>query len=167
MKGCNPEPLVGIFWLVGKHLVMDTTPLSEAGKYGDFKIHDGDHVSHWEVMEKRGEVPRDSDYEEHPRGRSNFNTKTQRFTLFADACILRKKNVVAKLMSVMHLPDDTALSYDNNGKLVGEINHFRTTDGKSVTTNTQYNSNTGRPTSQTVNVSESNGICVVALIVGR
>ena len=58
-------------------------------------------------------------------------------------------------------------SYDNSGKLVGEINHFRTTDGKSVTTNTQYNSNTGRPTSQTVNVSESNGICVVALIVGR
>ena len=48
-------------------------------------------------------------------------------------------------------------SYDNNGKLVGEINHFRTTDGKSVTTNTQYNSYNGRPTSQTVNVSESNG----------
>ena len=48
-------------------------------------------------------------------------------------------------------------SYDNNGKLVGEINHFRTTDGSSVTTNTQYNSYNGRPTSQTVSVSESNG----------
>jgi len=31
-------------------------------------------------------------------------------------------------------------SIDNSGKLVGEINHFRTTSGDSVTTNTQYNS---------------------------
>jgi hypothetical protein len=114
MKECSPEPRVGIFWLVGKRLVIDTIPLSEAGKYGDFKIYEGDHVTLWEEMERRGEVPRDSAYEEHPRGRVNFNTKTQRFTLYADACILRKKDVVAKLMSLMHLPDDTALSTDEH-----------------------------------------------------
>ena len=120
MKECSqphaeqPEPRVGIFWLVGTRLIIDTTPLSEAGKYGDFKIYDGDHVTLWAEMEKRGEVPRGSDYEEHPRGRVNFNTRTQRFTLFADAGILRKKNVVRKLMSVMHLPDDTAFSTDEH-----------------------------------------------------
>jgi len=48
-------------------------------------------------------------------------------------------------------------SLDNNGKLIGEINHFRTADGKSVTTNTQYNSYNGRPASQTVSICESNG----------
>jgi hypothetical protein len=48
-------------------------------------------------------------------------------------------------------------TFDNHGKLVNEINHFRTADGASVTTNTQYNSYNGRPTSQTVSVSESNG----------
>ena len=48
-------------------------------------------------------------------------------------------------------------SYDNSGKLVGEINHFRTTDGSSVTTNTQYNSHTGIVTSQTVSVAQPNG----------
>jgi hypothetical protein len=48
-------------------------------------------------------------------------------------------------------------SYDNNGKLVGEINHFRTADGKSVTTNTQYNTYNGHPTSQTVSVADPNG----------
>jgi hypothetical protein len=108
------EPRVGIFWLIGKRLIIDTTPLSEAGKYGDFKIYDGDHVSFWGEMEKRGEVPRDSDYEEHPRGRVNFNTTTKRFTLYADACILRRKNVIRKLMSAMHLSDDTALSTDEH-----------------------------------------------------
>jgi hypothetical protein len=110
----QPEPHVGIFWLVGTRLIIDTTALSAAGKYGDFKIHDGDHVTYWGEMERRGEVPRDTDYEELPRGRVVFDGREQRFTLFADACILRKKNVVRKLMSVMHLPDDTAFSTDEH-----------------------------------------------------
>jgi hypothetical protein len=110
----QPEPRVGIFWFVGKRPIIDTTPLSEAGDYGDFKIHEGDHVTLWAEMEKRGEVPLTSAYEEHPRGRVNFNTRTQKFTLFADACILRKKDVVKKLTMLMHLPDDTALSTDEH-----------------------------------------------------
>jgi hypothetical protein len=110
----EPEPRVGIFWLIANRLVIDTTALSEAGKYGDFAIHEGDHITVWGEMEKRGEVPRDSDYEECPRGRANYNTKTQRFTLYADVCILGEKNVVKELMRVMHLPSDTALSTDEH-----------------------------------------------------
>lgn len=110
----RPEPCVGIFWLVGKRLVTDTTPLSEAGTYGDFIIHEGDHITVWTEMEGRGEVPRGTEYEEHPRGRVNFNTKAQRFTLYADACILRKMTVVRELMSVMHPPEDTVLSVDSH-----------------------------------------------------
>lgn len=45
-------------------------------------------------------------------------------------------------------------SYDNSGKLVSEINHFRTTDGKNVTTNTQFNTFNGRVTSQNVSVQD-------------
>ena len=118
MKGCGQphtgqhEPRVGIFWLIGQRLVIDTMPLSKASKYGDCKIYEGDHITLWSEMEMRGEVPRGSAYEEHPRGRVNFNTKTQRFNLFLDRCILRKKNIVAKLISLMHLPNDTALSTD-------------------------------------------------------
>jgi hypothetical protein len=107
-------PKVGIFWLVGKRLIIDTAPLSEAGNYGEFKIYEGDHVTLWAELERRGEVPRDSDYEEHPRGRVNFNTRAKRFTLFADPCILRKRNVVNKLLRLMNLPDDTALLADEH-----------------------------------------------------
>jgi hypothetical protein len=103
---------VGIFWLIGKRIVIDTMPVSEAGDYGEFLIFEGDHITLWAEMEKRGEVPRDSAYEEHPRGRVNFNTRTKRFALFADACILRKRSVVKKLLRLMHLPEDTALSTD-------------------------------------------------------
>jgi hypothetical protein len=109
-----PEPHVGIFWLVGTRLIIDTTALSAAGKYGDFAIHEGDHVTHWEKLERLGGVPRGSEYEEHARGRVNFNTKTQQFNLYADACILREKSVVKELMRLMHLPDDIVLSRDEH-----------------------------------------------------
>jgi hypothetical protein len=46
---------------------------------------------------------------------------------------------------------------DNQGKLVGEINHFRTADGRSITTNTMHNSHNGRVVSQTVTVVQPNG----------
>lgn len=107
-------PMVGISWLIGKRLIIDTTPLSEAGRYGEFRIFESDHVTLWAEMERRGEVPRDSDYEEHPRGRVNHNARTKQFALFADRCILRKENVMKKLISLMHLPKDTAMSTDEH-----------------------------------------------------
>jgi hypothetical protein len=59
-------------------------------------------------------------------------------------------------------------SYDNNGKLVAEINHFRTADGKSVTTNTMYNGDSGRPVNQNVTVFETDGkVSVTNFINGK
>ena len=46
-------------------------------------------------------------------------------------------------------------SYDNSGKLVSEINHFRTSDGKSITTNTQFNTHNGQVANQNVSVQDS------------
>jgi hypothetical protein len=48
-------------------------------------------------------------------------------------------------------------TFDNNGKLCAEINHFRTVDGRSVTTTTQYNTYNGQPTNQNVTVFEPTG----------
>ena len=48
-------------------------------------------------------------------------------------------------------------TFDNNGKLVAEINRFRTMDGKAITTNTLYNTYNGRPVSQNISVLEPNG----------
>jgi hypothetical protein len=47
--------------------------------------------------------------------------------------------------------------YDNSGRLISEINSFRTGDGKSINTVTSYNAITGRPINQTVAVWEPNG----------
>jgi hypothetical protein len=116
--------MVGIFWLVKGRLIIDTTPLSQAVTYGEFRIYEGDHITFWAKMEKRGEVPRDSDYEEHPRGRVNYNTRTKQFTLYLDRCILRQKSVVKELMTLMRLPADTTLSTD------GHYRCFRCLEGE-------------------------------------
>jgi hypothetical protein len=112
LRAGHPEPQVGIFWLIGPRLVIDSVPLSKASEYADFKIFEGNHISIWDELEKRGEVPRDIEYEEFPRGRANFNIKTQQFNLYLDRCILRKKNVVKRLMRLMHLPENTMQSTD-------------------------------------------------------
>lgn len=56
-------------------------------------------------------------------------------------------------------------TYDNSGKLVGEINHFRAMDGKAITTNTMYDTTSGRPVNQNISVLESNGKVTVSNII--
>lgn len=59
-------------------------------------------------------------------------------------------------------------TFDNSGKLVGEINQFRTGDGKSVTTNTLFNTYNCRPMNQTISVLEPNGkVMTVNIINGK
>jgi hypothetical protein len=108
------EPRFGIFWLVKKTLVIDSTRLSEADDYGDFKTHSRSHLDVWEQFQRDAKVPRESEYEEFPRGRVTYNRKTRRFTLLADSCILRAKGIVTKIMSEMNLPRKTETDIDSH-----------------------------------------------------
>jgi hypothetical protein len=47
------------------------------------------------------------------------------------------------------------ISRDNNGKVVGEINTSRTTDGRTITTNTVYQN--GQAVTQNIAVRDSQG----------
>jgi hypothetical protein len=106
MNRHSPEdvPHVGIFWLLNGKLTIDSTPVGEAEPYGDHLTHPRSHVDVWGQWRLGGKVPSESEYEEFPRGRVMYNTKTQRFTLLADRCILRDKGVVSRIMSELHLP---------------------------------------------------------------
>ena len=100
----KPEPQVGIFWLIDGKPIIDSTPLSEAEDYGDFRTYPRSHIDVWEQWRLGGRVPGESEYEEFPRGRVMFNTKTRRFTLLADKCILKDKSMVSTIMAAMNLP---------------------------------------------------------------
>jgi len=96
-------PEVGIVYLVGDKLWVDATPLTAAGSFGDFAIHERDHYQYWAQLVSGGAVP-DAQYEEYPRGRVAYNTKTAKFLLLADRCILSRKGVVRKILSRLRLP---------------------------------------------------------------
>ena len=120
------EPQVGIFWLVGNNLLLDTTPLSQAEDYGDFKIHSGNHISVWEKFRVAKNVPAEMEYEEAPRGRVLFDVKNRRFGLLADRCILRRKEIVAKIKRQMHLPKDTSERTDSHYRCFSCLQHTST-----------------------------------------
>jgi hypothetical protein len=104
-KNANPAlPNVGIFFLVGKKLLIDRTPVSEGEIYGDFSIHEPGHDAFWEILKHTGAVQQDSEYDDYPRGRVAYNTKTGKNSLFLDRCILKNKSVVKKIMSELNLP---------------------------------------------------------------
>src|ERR1700732_2641834 len=98
------EPSVGIIFLVGKTLLIDRTPISEGEAYGDFRIHEYGHDMYWETLKKTGVVPQDSEYDDYPRGRVAYNTKTEKYSLFLDRCILKHKSIVKKIISELNLP---------------------------------------------------------------
>lgn len=53
------------------------------------------------------------EYEEVPRGRVAYNTKTHRFTLLADKCTLKEKKVVRMIISELHLPTNSQTGADD------------------------------------------------------
>lgn len=106
------EPRLGIFWLLDGKLLIDSAPLSECEKYGDHLTFPRGHNAVWEHWQKVGKAPVESEYEEYARGRVMCDTKTKKFTLLADRCILKWKELIATIKDELHLPKQTTLGTD-------------------------------------------------------
>ena len=111
-KKTDQAQYVGIFWLVHGKLLLDSTLLSEAAPYGDHRDHPRSHIDVWEQFQRLGKAPRESEYEEFPRGRVIYDSASATFTLFADKCILERKDLIAQIKDALHLPKQTALDTD-------------------------------------------------------
>ena len=106
------EPRLGIFWLVDGKLLSDSAPLSECEQYGDHLNYPGSHIDVWEHWRQAGKAPAESEYEEYPRGRVMCDITTKKFTLLADRCILRRKDLIETIKDELHLPKKTTLGTD-------------------------------------------------------
>ena len=97
------QPKVGIVYLVRGDLLIDSTPLAQAGRYGDFAIHEPSHIDYWAELVHSGRVPR-VEYEEFPRGRVAYYEKSGKFMLLADNCILGRRGAVDKILLALNIP---------------------------------------------------------------
>jgi hypothetical protein len=112
-RSAAPEPRLGIFWLVkDKLLLIESAPLSECEKYADHLNYPGSHIDVWERWRQVGKATGESEYEEFPRGRAMYSTSTKSFTLLADRCILKRKDLIATIKDELHLPKRTTLGTD-------------------------------------------------------
>jgi hypothetical protein len=117
---CRPAnnvsvPRIGIVFLVKGKVLVDSTPVIQAESYAHFKIHPHDHPEYWEHLRKMGAVPADVEYDEVPRGRVVYDTKSRKYTLFLDRCILKNKKLVSSIMEQMNLAyEDTETSTDSH-----------------------------------------------------
>ncbi len=105
-------PRLGIFWLVDGKLLIDSVPLSGSEQYGNNLNYPCSHIEVWEKWQRTGKAPAPSEYEEFPRGRATYNSKTNAFTLLADRCILKRKDLIGKIKEELRLPKRTALGTD-------------------------------------------------------
>lgn len=113
-KNSDRAPHLGIFWLVDGKLIIDSSPLSEAERYGDHMNHPRGHVHVWEEFERSGRVPRGSEYEEYPRGRVMHHPASGEFTILADKCILDRKGMIAQIKKALHLRNKVKLDKDSH-----------------------------------------------------
>lgn len=110
----TPEPLLGIFWLINGKLVLDSMPLTEAVPYGSRITHPADHIDLWEVWKRNGRAPESSEYEEYPRGRTIHALASGEVTIFADRCIIERKDIVEQIRKALHLPKKSKVDTDEH-----------------------------------------------------
>lgn len=107
---------LGIFWLVGEKLIIDSSLLVEAEQYGNRITHPRSHIDVWTKLELNGQVPPGSEYDEYPRGRVTQDISSGEFNILADRCILNRKNLVAVVRNALNLPKKAKLSTDPHYK---------------------------------------------------
>ena len=108
------EPRLGIFWLVDGKLLTDSLPLSECEDDRDFRNYPASHIDVWTEWQRIGKAPSPSEYEEFPRGRVIHNGDG--FTIRADRCILKRKDLIARIKRELHLPKQISLGKDPHYK---------------------------------------------------
>jgi hypothetical protein len=94
---------VGIIYLVGDKLWIETTPVAQALNVGDYAVHGHDHQRYWKQLMEQTAVP-NAGYERFPRGRVSYNRQSSKFTFLADRCILSEKSLVAAILLQLNLP---------------------------------------------------------------
>ena len=115
----DSHAFVGIFWAIKEKgsaavLLDHRCPLSDAEPYGDMLTCPHGHYEVWEQWRRNAinyragtaSLIATDEYEEWPRGRIVYSSLNGRFTLYADAQILSRTDLLTFLQERFGLPAD-------------------------------------------------------------
>jgi hypothetical protein len=114
IEGQAYHPEVGIFWELDGKLIIDGVLLDIAESYGRFLNYPRGHDELWSTYQLINVVPRDVEYHQAPRGRVVYDTVSQQFLLYVDACILRNKTLVNQILRQLKLPSNVSARLDEH-----------------------------------------------------
>jgi hypothetical protein len=86
--------------------------LEEAATTGRFAHYPVPPEKEWSAIQRVGAVPPDMGYDDPPRGRVDYDKVTQKFNLYADACILGNEAMVDKIRKDLNLPPEILILPD-------------------------------------------------------
>jgi hypothetical protein len=114
-------PEVGIVFLHAGCLWVDSTPVDDAILYDEVLTHDKGHDVFWGELKARGAVAKDIEYDEVPRGRVCYSTRSRIYHVYLDRCILRNEGMVRQIIRTMKLPSAplTVISTDSHYRCPG------------------------------------------------
>jgi hypothetical protein len=72
----------------------------------------GAHIEYWGDLVQAGQVA--GEYDEYPHGRVSHGLRSEMFKLLAAPCILRREDIVTKILDRLNLPDDTVRDRDDH-----------------------------------------------------
>jgi hypothetical protein len=112
----KPQPsqvvLVGIFFVVNDRVLVESSQLSEAELGAEFADHRRSHEVFWAELQNSGQVPRDQEYFEFPRGRTVYNNRIGQHVLYIDKCIIKRPDLVREIKRRLQLPARVEISRD-------------------------------------------------------
>jgi hypothetical protein len=117
-KKLAKEPCVGIFFVVEGRIYVDSLPFTENPSYAGYRTFYRNHPDFWDFLQQ-GPRRHPYRYEEVARGRVSYHNASERFKLFADRCIVKKKRLLRTVMGEFNLPANTVVRMDDHYQCLG------------------------------------------------
>jgi hypothetical protein len=88
------SPRVGIFYVIGVDLYIESMPMSEGEDWGDFKTYPSGHMEYWLVLTKQLNLSSCLSYDFYPRGRVSYAKVQDKYLLYIDRCLVKNRQTV-------------------------------------------------------------------------
>jgi hypothetical protein len=97
------SPLVGIFYVIGVDIYIESTPMIEGEDWGDFKTYPNGHMEYWVVLKKRLKLLSCLSYDFYPRGRVSYTKVQDKYMLYLDRCLVKNRQTIRLIKREMCL----------------------------------------------------------------
>ena len=87
-------PRVGISYVIGVDLYIESIPMSESEDWDDFKTYPNGHMEYWSVLTKRLNLSSCLSYDFYPRGRVSYAKVQDKYMLYLDRCLIKNRQTI-------------------------------------------------------------------------